>query len=312
MGRLLVALLTAASAIAGSQAPTAKPAPGPLLRIDAVALDDRGNPVIDLRKEELEVSIASYRVPIETLTVVSPGGSDRGGRIIVLLLDDAVVPLTLMPRVREIARRFVDRMVPGDRMAVVALNGSAMELTADRNRLVAGINSYNVQTVGFLQLDQIGAHVLNTITTLSRQLAEEAEGRKAIVGIGAAWLFDTPIPPPIVGRDLRPEWTAAVRAAAFANISVYAVEPGGVGSSRFGGSGGFANETGGHAFVNTNDFNRAVDQIMRETGNYYLIEVADPPIQRKSDLRELSVRTQRRGVTVRARRQFPGTDVPAR
>jgi VWFA-related protein len=310
MGRFLVTLLMAASAISGFQAPPAKPAPGPLLRVDAVAVDDRGNPVMDLRKDDLEVRIANYRVPIETLTVVGSGSGD--GRIIVLLLDDTVVPLALSPRVREIARRFIDRLAPGDRMAIVSLNGSAMELTADRNRLLSSLNDYNVRAAGYTRLDQIGEHVLNTVTTLSRQLAEEASGRKTIVGIGAAWLFDTPIPPSIVGRDLRPEWTAAMRAAAFANVSLYAIEPGGVGSSRFGGSAGFANQTGGHAFVNTNDFNGAVDQVRREAGNYYVIEVADPPVQRKSDLRELEVRVNRRGVTVRARRQFPGTEVPAK
>jgi VWFA-related protein len=312
MARLLIALLSASTAIAGSQSPTAKPTPGQLLRIDAVALDSRGNPVTDLKLGDLEVWIASYRVPIEALTLVTPAGSERDGRVIVLLLDDTVVPLALTPRVREIARRFVDRMSPADRMAIVSLNGSAMELTADRTRLLRSINDYNVRAVGFTRLDLVGEHVLDTVAALSRQLAEEASVRKTIVGIGAAWLFDTPIPPPNVGRDLRQEWTAAMRSAGFANVSVYAIEPGGVGTSRFGGSAGFAHETGGHAFVNTNDFNGAVEQVMREAGTYYVIEVADPPVQRKSDLRELDVRAVRRGITIRARRQLPGTEAPTK
>ena len=311
MTRFLIVLLSAALALAGSQSPAGRPTPGPLLRIDAVALDSRGNPVTDLTKDELEVRIANYRVPIESLTA-SDASAEGNGRVIVLLMDDAVVPLALTPRVREIARRFVDRMSPGDRMAIVALNGGAMELSGDRNRLLQGINDYTVRAVGFTRLDLAGEHVLNTVTTLSRQLAEESPGRKTVVGIGAAWLFDTPIPSPTVGRDLRPEWTAAMRAAGFANVSVYAIEPGGVETSRFSGSDGFASETGGRTFVNTNDFNQAVDQVMREAANYYVIEVADPPIQRKSDLRELDVRALRRGVTVRARRQFPGTEVPAK
>ena len=232
MTRFLIALLSAALALAGSQSPAGRPTPGPLLRIDAVALDSRGNPVTDLTKDELEVRIANYRVPIESLTA-SDASAEGNGRVIVLLMDDAVVPLALTPRVREIARRFVDRMSPGDRMAIVALNGGAMELTADRNRLLKGINDYTVRAVGFTRLDLAGEHVLNTVTTLSRQLAEESPGRKTVVGIGAAWLFDTPIPPPTVGRDLRPEWTAAMRAAGFANVNVYAIEPGGVETSRF-------------------------------------------------------------------------------
>jgi VWFA-related protein len=311
MTRLLIALAAAGVAAGIAQTPPDK-APGPLLRIDAIAVDSRGNAVTDLKLQDLEVWISGYRVPIETLTAVTPADSDRAGRIVVLLLDDTVVPLPLSPRVREIARRFVDRMSPGDRMAIVALNGSAMEITADRSRLLRSIDEYNVRAVGYTRLDQAGEHVLETVTALSRQLAEEPAGRKAIVGIGAAWLFDTPIPPPNIGRDLRQEWTAAMRASGFANVSLYAIEPGGVGTSRFGGSGGFASETGGYAFVNTNNFNGAVEQVMREAASYYIIEVADPPIQRKADLRELEVRILRRGVTMRVRRQIPGTEVPSK
>ena len=45
-----------------------------------------------------------------------------------------------------------------------------------------------------MRLEDAGVHVLNTVTALSRQLAEASGGRKAIVAIGAGWLFDTPIP----------------------------------------------------------------------------------------------------------------------
>jgi len=50
----------------------------------------------------------------------------------------------------------------------------------------------------------------------------------------------------------------------------------------------------------------AAERIMREAGSYYVIRVADPPVGRKANLRELDVRVLRRGVTVRARRAIPG------
>ena len=74
-----------------------------------------------------------------------------------------------------------------------------------------------------------------TLTALARQMAEESPGRKTIVGLGAGWLFDTPITSPMGGRDLRTEWTAAMRAMGFANVVLYAIDPGGIGTSRFGG-----------------------------------------------------------------------------
>ena len=94
---------------------------------------------------------------------------------------------------------------------------------------------------------------------------------------------------------------------AVAHGALYVIDPGGVGTSRtIGGASGFARETGGYAFANTNGLNEAADHVMREAGSYYLISVGDPPVGRQSDLRELDVRGLRKGVTVRARRAIPG------
>ena len=308
MLRLIAALAIYSVAVATPQERSGTPASRALLQIDAVALDDHDRPVAGLTRDDMEVWIGGYRVPVETITAVTPAG-DRG-RIVVLLLDDVVLPPELMPRVREAARRFVDRMAPGDRMAIVTLSGSTMELTDRRDRLVKGIDAYSVQAMGFTRADIAGEHVLNTVAALSRQIAEESDGRKVIVGIGAGWLFDAPIPPPTVGRDLRPEWTAAMRAMAFANVGLYVIDPGGIGTSPFGGSGGFARETGGYAFLNTNDLGGTADRIMREAGSYYMIGVADPPVRRKAELRDIDVRPLRRGLTLRARRQIPGSETP--
>jgi VWFA-related protein len=311
MTRLVLALAIVGVAAADQQSPAGRREAGRRLRIDAVAVDGHGNPVTDLRPEDLEVRIEQYRVPIESLTLVTPE-SNRGGRLIVLLLDDMLVPLNLTPRVREAARGFVTRMAPGDRIAVVSLNGDSMEATDERARLLQRIAAYTVKAPQYARLDVAGQHLLETVAALSRQLAEDDAGRKVIVGIGAGWLFDTPIPPTTVGRDLRAEWTDAMRAMGFARVALYAIDPGGIGTSPYGGSGGFARVTGGYAFLNTNDVGGTADRIMREAGTYYVIEVADPPVGRKSDLRLLDVRTTRRGVTVQAPERIPGTEVPER
>ena len=274
--------------------------------IDAVAIDRNGAPVPDLRPEDLEVWIGGYRVPIETLTAVST--ADATGRSIALFLDDVTLDPALVPRAREAARRFVNKMMPEDRMAVVTLSGVSVESTGDRGRLARSLDAYSVRASALTRPDMLAERVLATIASLSGQLAEGREQRKTIVAIGNAWVFDTPIPPPAIGRDLRREWTEAMRAMALANVTLYVIDPGGVGGTRTnGGTSGFARETGGFAFANTNDLNDAADRILREAGSYYLIEVADPPVGRKADLRELDVRVLRPGVSVRARRAIPGT-----
>jgi VWFA-related protein len=307
MTRLLLATALASAGVLSDGPPQDVKARSPRLHITAVAFDGNDRPVTDLQKADVEVWIGGYRVPIDNLTAVTASSDEGQGRRIVLLLDDMTLDPALTSRVREIARRFVSRMAPGDQMAVVTLNGDAMESTGDRDRLTRSIDSRNLLSAGTVPLDRIGEQVLETIGSIASQLVEASGGRKTIVAIGASWLFDRPIPPPTVGRDLRREWTDAMRATASADAQVYVIDPAGVGASRFGdGSTGFARETGGHAFLNTNDFNGAVDRIMREASSYYTIDMANPPVRLTSDLRELDVRVLRRGVTVRARRAILG------
>jgi hypothetical protein len=127
----LIALLAAAAAAsAPAQAPVER-VPGRIV-IDVVAVDRNGVPVMDLKRDEIEVWIGHFRVPIDTFTPVTPATDDKGGRVLVLLLDDVTLPLQMVPRARDVARRFVSRMLPGDQMAVVTLNGAGMESTSDQ------------------------------------------------------------------------------------------------------------------------------------------------------------------------------------
>jgi VWFA-related protein len=298
--------LTAAVDAAGSAQIPVEPHPGHIV-IDAVVHDKAGAPVLDLRPEELEVWIAGYRVPIESVTLIAPGAGQSHGRSLALILDDVTLDPAVMPRAREIATRFVDRMSEGDRLAIATMSGTiSVESTDERARLAQAIGRYGPRATGVMRPDVLAAHVLQTITAASRQLANTSD-RSAIVAIGPSWLFDTPIPPASIGGDLRPEWTNAMQTMALANVTLYVVDPGGVGMARTtSGSSGFARETGGLAFANTNDFGAAVSRILTDAASYYRLQVGDPPIGRRADLRDVDVRVLRRGLTVRARRAVPG------
>ena len=75
------------------------------LVIDVVALGRDEAPINDLRRDEVEVWISGYRVPVDSFVSITPG-EPRSERLIVLVLDDMTVPLATTPRVREAARRF--------------------------------------------------------------------------------------------------------------------------------------------------------------------------------------------------------------
>jgi len=308
MTRVLVSLvlIAAAGSIGGrAQAPAERGSSRIL--IDAVAFDRSGAPVVDLQQAEVEVWIGHFRVPIESFTAVTPGSDRAADRLMVLVMDDVTVPLAIVSRGKDAARRLVNRMLPGDRMAIVTLDGSAMESTDDKSRLLRTIDQIAPRTAGMIPVDRLGEHVLKNITALSRQMTEASDQRKTIVAIGSGWLFDRPIPPPAVGTDVRKDWIAAMQAMALANVNLYIIDPAGLGNTRADtGDNGFARETGGFAFIGTNDINGAVDRILRESANYYLLGVGDPPVGRGADLRELDVRVLRRGVTARARKTIVG------
>jgi VWFA-related protein len=273
----------------------------PTVVVDAVAFDQAGRPVTDLKPGDIEVRIGKFLAPIQTLELVTPD-SERAARIIVLLMDDITVPLSSIARAQEAARRFVTRMLPGDQAAVVMLNDPGFESTNDMAKLHQAIGRYTVRATGVMRQEDMGAHVLKTLTAIAGGLVEAGDGRKVIVGIGSGWLFDRPIPGVRSSGDLVTEWIDAMRAMSRAHAAFYAIDPSGLGTTRPDtGDGGFARETGGQAFINTNDLAIAADRILRETSTYYLITTPNPPVG-GSGLRELELKSLRKGVTLRARR----------
>lgn len=308
MTRLTALVLVAVSCgLAGPPPQNAAEAPSRKVRIDIVAVDRKGEPVHDLKADEIEVWIGHYRVPIETLTIVSPTPGVRASRSIVLLLDDVTISPAVVPRARAAALRLVSRIGPGDQMTVLTLSGTSMETTGDPARLRRMLDAFNVRATGLTRIDVLSEHVLQTIAGLARQMVEAPGVRKTIVAIGSGAVFDRPLPPPGVGRDVEPDWIEAMRALAFAHMHLYVIDPVGVGATPAdGGENGFARASGGHAFLNTNDTTAAVDRILRDASNYYVVTVSDPPVGRKSDLRELEIRVLRSGVTVLAPRAIPG------
>jgi len=305
---LLVALSISTAAIAQRPADKQQERGPDQLWLDAVFVDGKGAVVTDVRREEVEVWIGHFLVPIEEFISVTPGNdAGRGGRFVVLLLDDVTTPLDQVPRVKEVARHLVSRMEPDDHMAIVTLNGSGMESTGDRTPLLRAIENYNVRATGVLRPEDLAAHVFQTIGALAEQLGKVGDRRKTILAIGRSDFFDRPIRA-YYGRDLKPEWMAAMRAMAEANTTLYVIDSSMVGGRRLPDTGdaGFAHATGGQAFIGVNDLDGAADKVLAEASNYYLIGVKAPPVGKTADLRDIQIKIKRRGVTVRTREAVSG------
>ena len=120
--------------------------------------------------------------------------------------------------------------------------------------------------------------------------------------------------------------TQIFRDAQRANLNIYPIDPSGLtGLDDFGATASglppsrrptdasasefyrtVAENTGGLAIVNRNDFQTIVPRILRENGAYYLLGYASPNLKADGRLRRITVRVNRPDVTVRARSGYYG------
>ena len=116
------------------------------------------------------------------------------------------------------------------------------------------------------------------------------------------------------------------RQAHLANVNIYPVDPGGLGGMQAYIDGQIAagrmvfpyenprnyldflqtlaENTGGHAFINTNTFEAGVAQIFRENSSYYLLGYRTPDPTADGRFRKIEVRVSRPGLEVRARNGY--------
>jgi VWFA-related protein len=65
-----------------------------------------------------------------------------------------------------------------------------------------------------------------------------------------------------------------------------------------------AEESGGFAAVNRNDFAKAFDRIVQDNSSYYALAYYPPSVKRDGKLHKIEVKVKRPGLTVRARRGY--------
>lgn len=307
VGRHGVAL-TCAIALCGFVAAAQQPAPSftagsDLIVVPVVVLDKKGAIVPGLKAGDFRITEDGKPVAIETFVPPDDAGTVAAGRFIVLVLDNLGTRAELGSRVQTIARKFADRMGPLDAVAVIPLNGSRSLSTMGRAEARAAISRFRPSFGETIRTEaEDAAHGLRTIGDLTRQLSKVAHRRKVLVFIGAAAMFSPKEASAFSDRgpDLSPDWFEAIRSTGRDNVSVYAIDPEGHTGAVDDYSQSFATETGGHAWINTNNFEGAVERIWRESGSYYLIGYPAPINDHR--IHAIDVRVGVPGVTVRARR----------
>jgi hypothetical protein len=290
---LTVLLITTATPIA-KQAPS--PAQTALVELD-VSVTDKNGIVTDLRQDEFQVQDDGKKVELKAFTsVLARGSTAQGdGRDVVIVLDDAGVPMAGTQPMQQIASLFVGGARPGDSVSVVRLHKTDDEVSKDRQLALSRIAAFQSGAIPFFA-GETTEDMLRLVTKLSNHWAETLpHRRKAIVCIGSPAVCLPDERESTAPRDLYSTWVDALTATARGNVVAYAAIP-----SRFIlGGGGLVERTGGQAFGGTSNFGPAVDQVYADLSQYYLLGYEPAPS--KKELRAVTVRVSRKGVTVHTR-----------
>lgn len=290
---LLCAALVCTVVTAQEPSPTAEI---DFVEIDAVVVDKRGQPIHGLRPTDFVVKEDGKPVTVTTFREVTgpePGDPDLA-RTVVLLLDDAGVLSTGTETLQIVARAFVSSAAPLDEMPVIRLHNQADDPYGDRLTAEARIAAFlaGVQPFAFWSTIR---KLLDRVRQMSNEIAGNAGKRKIIVCIGSPVLCQVNEPQSNALRSFETAWSSAVRAAAAGNVSYYALTPARV-SVR---GGGLMAATGGEMFTPTSDVGPAIDRILRDASNYYVLGYW--PSGEPRALHRVEVKVRPKGAQVHAR-----------
>ena len=311
-----VAVVAATSVAAQQSQPPTFRSSVELVRLDVTVLDQNRRPIADLKREDFTVLVDGVEQPLVAFDRIVLPPVDRTlapwtrevaadvrdnevgePRIFIIVLDDVSAPFSDLWMVRtgkEVARGIVDEMRPGD-LAAVTFTGRtkyAQELTSDRAKLLAAIDTFSSQSGIPAQARSSQDTIRNLFSTMRQRTVG---GRAALMWISTG--------APNVGRfrinrgfgdrfedpySLITDINEIAREARISNLPVYGFSIAGLmaPAPQFGSSPQFtyrsadlgnevlsyiADRSGGRAIYNTNAPVRAVPDVVNELSAYYVL-----------------------------------------
>ncbi len=249
------------------------------------------------------------------------------GRVYVMLLDGTGGAPIL--RTRLVARRFVtEALGSDDLMAVIVVNSMMSHshgFTSDKARLLSVIDRFggsrwegmNDALVDISERSSATGDAYDLIRVLAERLGEIPGRRKSILWVGGAPLFHH--------SDFRQADEAfaqrdAIRAASRNNVAVYPIDPHGLttamGAAELERQAGFrvmAEDTGGEAVVNTNNFTGNYRRIVELNSAFYVLGYVPHTAADDGRFHRIKVKVKRPGLSVRTRSGYkapaPDTDI---
>ena len=305
--------------------------------VDVRVIDRAGEAVRDLRPEEFRVTFDGRPARVESAPWVEGGPVDpagrpvapdeagetpeAAGRLMVFLFQKDFEPTRIVGLMRQLAetRRFVQRLTPRDRIAVLSFDSHLkvwLDFTSDAasidavlaralllQRPTAVAPAHGVSLL--LRLDPARArrtYTMEEALLLVARAMAPLPGAKSLVIVGHG--FGRFTAPGIV--DVRNEYAAARTVFQRGRITVFALDTTQAASHSLEvGLIGVAEETGGF-YARTNlSARRGLDRLTEALVGHYVLFVERPATLRVGAHR-IEVRVTRRGTMVLAKRTFAG------
>jgi VWFA-related protein len=273
-------------------------------------------------------------------------------RLFVLVMDDAMIPQDpfSIRSSKEIAKSIIDKLGADDLTAVVFTgdNRKTQDFTNDKTKLLAALDKFNPGLTGYsFGGDTCGVDVdawfyisaVRTLSNLADFLIAAPNRRKAVFWVSPGVPLDfqtaaptrpraptdclTPPPSTVTDmHDLQDKTQEIFKRAAKSNVTIYPVDPTGLGGlegyiSRH--APGVAHRkanamndfivmtaanTGGRVVMNTNDFEPGIREIFDENKSYYLLAFEPTNAREDGTLRRIQVKVDRPDVDVRTRSEY--------
>lgn len=326
---LLIAVLLMAAAAASSQSSGSDPRQVPTFRtgvsavlVDALVLDARGLPVMDLTREDFTVfengeeqTIASFDVT-DWRSYVAATTNDAGGgtvgslnaypRRFVIIVNRQGARFEYLVRAKRALSEFiVEWMADGDEAMVVDIGHSTKivrDLGSRKEELLESVRNLSAMPVDVpLGADRAARRVYRELSSLAESLIAYP-GRKIVVLLSME-LATFALPGSRLSNEIQ-SLKASIDALNQANASVYTIDlsgSDGYDESLTGGLAALAHETGGRYFRNHVSFGPPLRRVGRENQRYYLLGYTATDAELDGTYRRIVVRVRRDDVSVIAR-----------
>ena len=306
-----------------------------LLAVDFVVVDAHGQPLRDLRADEVTLKIDGRTRPLRSLEYVSltggagasvtalgapllPYGSNASpdaGRTVVFIIDRETIRPGGEVAMKAQINGFLRGLGAKDRVALITApyGGLKVDLTEEHSRVTLALAAITGQASASESASDAACRTGALLVAL-RGTLDDLRGGEAPVAV-VLFSGQMSVPPgvvslksqPDIGRcQVRPEYFKLVSSsAAAARAQFFIIQPDlSVGDSNRAGLEHLSGVTGGPLLYLGGADDSALVRVARETSGYYIARLEPEPSETNGALRGLSASVARPGATVRHRPQL--------